>query len=80
MPNNQSKSPFFVICLSEDKQGDSLTQYKIYQALPDEKAAQHGYLRIVDDSGEDYLYASGYFKAISLPAEIEQAILHPVAA
>jgi hypothetical protein len=80
MPNNKLNSPFFVICLSEDKQGDSLTQHKIYQALPDEKAAQHGYLRIIDDSGEDYLYTSGFFKAISLPVEIEEAILHPVAA
>ncbi len=80
MPNNKSNSPFFVICLSEDKQGDSLTQHKIYQVLPDEKAAQHGYLRVIDDSGEDYLYSSVFFKAISLPTEIEQAILQPLAA
>ena len=79
MPNKKS-SPVFAICLSEDQQGDSLTQYKIYQVLPDEKAAQHGYLRIIDDSGEDYLYASGFFKMIALPIEIEQAILEAVVA
>jgi hypothetical protein len=80
MPTKKTTSPFFVICLSEDEQGDSLTRYKIYQVLPDEKASQHGYLRIIDDSGEDYLYASSFFKAISLPREIEQAILEPLAA
>ena len=80
MPNIKPTAPVFAICLAKDRQGESLTRHKIYQVLPDEKAAQHGYLRIIDDSGEDYLYSSDFFKVIALPGEIEQAILQTIAA
>jgi hypothetical protein len=57
----------FVICV---RPGDSedLEIRKVYEALPDQKAAREGYLRIVDESGEDYLYPAEYFASVRLPA------------
>ncbi|MGH9839125.1 MAG: hypothetical protein ACREEM_10105 [Blastocatellia bacterium] len=65
----------FALCLVEDEQGGDLTKHKIYLVVPDEKAARNGYLRIIDDSGEDYLYSSHFFALITLPAEVETAVL-----
>jgi hypothetical protein len=47
---------------------------KVYQVLPDVAAAEDGYLRVVDDSGEDYLYTERFFSSVELPKEA-QAIL-----
>ena len=57
----------FVLCV---RSGDSedLQPRKIYETLPDQKAAREGYLRVVDESGEDYLYPAEYFVSIKLPA------------
>ena len=80
MPRKKQTAPTFALCLFEDEQGDSLTRHKIYRVLSDAKAEAHGYLRLIDDSGEDYLYSAKFFKIISLPVEIEQAILESIAA
>jgi hypothetical protein len=63
-PASQRK---FVICI---RPGDSedLDVRKVYEALPDSKASKEGYLRIVDESGEDYLYPAEYFAPVKLPA------------
>jgi hypothetical protein len=52
--------------------GDSedLEARKVYEVLPDPKAAKEGYLRIIDESGEDYLYPADCFAVIRLPAAI----------
>jgi hypothetical protein len=57
----------FVVCV---RPGDSedLEVRKVYEALPDPKAAREGYLRIVAESGEDYLYPAEYFARVRLPA------------
>lgn len=52
-----------------------LTSRKIYQVLPDEKAERSDYIRVVDDEGEDYLYPKKYFVFVSIPKEIENALL-----
>lgn len=52
----------------------SLEVRKLYQALPT-KAAEAGLLRVIDESGEDYLYPAGYFIAMELPQAAEQAFL-----
>jgi len=54
MKHNNNKN-LFVLCI-ENKDCDDLEKRKVYQVLPDDKAADEGYLRIVDESGEDYLY------------------------
>lgn len=68
MSKATSHSRFF-LCV---RPGDSedLEVRKIYEALSDQKAAREGYLRVVDESGEDYLYPAGCFIPVKLPAAI----------
>ncbi len=55
-----------------------LTPRKIYQVLPDENAERSDYIRIIDDEGEDYLYPKKYFVFVSVPQDVEQALLRTV--
>ena len=66
----------FAICLREDPQGEDLVLHKIYRVLPD-PAAPAGYLRVVDESGEDYLYSARAFALVSLPAEVAEKLIEP---
>ena len=73
---NKKKSTrknYFVVCVRNDGYPASLERRKIYRALHDQDAAQHRYLRVVDESGEDYLYPAKLFEAISLPISLERA-------
>ncbi len=54
-------NPPFVICIKNDDYPVSLELRKIYQVIPDTHAAEHKCLRIVDESGEDYVYPADYF-------------------
>ncbi len=63
----------FVLCI-ENKDCDDLEKRKIYQALPDVEAEREGYIRVIDESGEDYLYPRSYFIALQLPREAQEAI------
>ena len=63
----------FVICI-QNTGSEDLEVGKVYQFLVDESAAHDDYLRVVDESGEDYLYPTGYFVPIELPAEAERAL------
>ena len=54
----------------------SLERRKIYVALPDAKAQRTGYLRIIDESGDDYLYPGQRFVAAELPISTRRAVLH----
>lgn len=64
----------FVVCIA-NKDCEDLEVRKIYQALPDEDAASDGLTRIVDESGEDYLYPAELFMPIELPQAIKKAFL-----
>jgi primosomal protein N' len=64
----------FVICIKNEDCED-LELRKIYQVLSDEDAAEDNYLRIIDESGEDYLYPADYFVEIQLPQAIEKSVL-----
>ena len=68
-----NKNISFVLCI-ENKDCDDLEKRKVYQVLPDDKAADEGYLRIVDESGEDYLYPESYFIPVELPEKIQDAL------
>lgn len=63
----------FVLCVKNDDCED-LEKRKVYRVLPDKKADKDGYLRVIDESGEDYLYPASYFIRVQLPQEAEQAI------
>lgn len=64
----------FAICL-DDRGCDDLQKGKVYRVLEDRAAARDQYLRVVDDSGEDYLYPDSHFSFISLPSDVREALL-----
>ncbi|MCX7011945.1 MAG: hypothetical protein NTW86_05155 [Candidatus Sumerlaeota bacterium] len=64
----------FVLCIRNDECED-LELRKVYQSLPDKKALEDGYLRIVDESGEDYLYPKSYFVSVSLSHRARERLL-----
>jgi hypothetical protein len=64
----------FVICIRNEGSED-LEVGKVYQVLADASAARDNYIRVVDESGEDYLYPADYFVPIALPQEAERALL-----
>lgn len=66
----------FVVCINNEGYPASLDLRKIYRILPDEKAAKHNLIRVVDESGEDYLYPERFFVPIQLPQAAEEAFLH----
>ena len=60
-------TPQFLLCVSNESYPASLEVRKVYQALPDPVAASRGFVRVIDESGEDYLYPSDRFVAVQLP-------------
>ena len=64
-----------VLCLRNKGYEVSLERRKIYQVLPDRAAAAHHQLRVIDESGEDYLYPDTYFAPIALPQALRRAVL-----
>lgn len=54
---------------------EDLEVRRIYRILPDKQAARDGYVRVVDESGEDYLYPEAYFVPVKLPQRAQQAVL-----
>ncbi len=71
----QSAERQFVICIRNEDYEASLQLRKIYQVIPDARAAEHQCLRVIDESGEDYLYPKQYFAPIQLPKAVEKALL-----
>jgi hypothetical protein len=65
----------FAVCVDNDGYPASLELHKIYRVLPDEGAESNGDLRIVDESGEDYLYPADYFVLVKLPQAVEKSLL-----
>ena len=63
----------FALCI-ENRDCDDLEKGKVYQLLPDDTAAQEGYLRVVDESMEDYLYPESYFVLLKLPGKAQEAL------
>jgi hypothetical protein len=65
----------FVVCLDNEGYRASLEVGKLYRMIPDEEAAAHGYVRVVDESGEDYAFAATRFHPVELPLAVEKALL-----
>jgi len=66
----------FVLCIRNDG-CDDLEPRKVYQVIEDSEAAAEGYIRIVDESGEDYLYPANYFVSIELPKDAAKVLAVP---
>lgn len=73
----RESEPRFVICINDGGYVDDLKVRTIYQVLPDESAARSNYIRVIDETGEDYLYPASLFVAIEVPREVEEALLLP---
>jgi hypothetical protein len=69
------KDAKFVVCIENKQYPASLEFGKIYRVVEDQKAGKHKMLRVVDESGEDYLYPENYFVAIQLPQLAEDAFM-----
>lgn len=65
----------FAICIRNEGYPASLELWKVYRVVPDDKAAKHQLIRVVDESGEDYLYSESYFVPVKLPQAAEEALL-----
>ena len=75
MSRGKQDEPQLAVCIDNRHYPASLELRKIYRVTPDPVAARHGQIRIVDESGEDYLYPQVCFLPIKLPQAAEQAIL-----
>lgn len=69
-----SKRRVWVVCVRNDGYEVSLERRKIYEVLPDSGAEQHNQLRVIDESGEDYLFPARYFARIELPAAVRRSL------
>src|SRR5688572_15728596 len=68
-------SPRFAVCVDNLDYPASLELHKIYRVLADPAAEAEGELRVIDESGEDYLYSASRFMPIELPAALERSLL-----
>lgn len=75
MTSQSEQANHFVVCLNNEGYKASLEVGKLYRMIPDEEAAREGYMRVVDESGEDYAFAADRFHQVSLPVAVEQALL-----
>ena len=75
MRTPKAPPPRFAVCIDNAGYPASLELHKIYAVIPDAAAQREGDLRIVDESGEDYLYSADRFVAIDLPRVLERAVL-----
>ena len=67
--------PRFAICMQNEGYSASLELRKLYRVLPEEDGEAHGYLRVIDESGEDYLFPADWFSSVELPRAVEDALL-----
>ncbi|HAK96450.1 MAG TPA: hypothetical protein DCM87_16040 [Planctomycetes bacterium] len=63
----------YVVCVRNEACED-LEVRKIYRLLPDKRASLNGYVRVIDESGEDYLYPEAYFVRVKLPQKAQKAV------
>jgi hypothetical protein len=68
----------FAICINNSAYPDDLKVRTVYQVLPDESAARSNYIRVIDETGEDYLYPAEYFIFIDVAPEAAKAIVSAV--
>ena len=70
----ESTQPRFAVCINNSTYPDDLKAGTIYQVLPDESAARSNYTRVVDETGEDYLYPAELFVLIEVPLEVQKVL------
>ena len=73
--NTANQALVFAVCLDNDGYTASLEVGKLYRVISDEEAATHGYIRVVDESGEDDAFTANRFHLVPLPQTVAQALL-----
>jgi len=74
MRRKARSSARFAVCIDNTGYPASLEVGKLYRVIPDEEAAAHGYIRVIDESGEDYGYAAERFFPLEVPQALEKAL------
>ncbi len=74
MTARKQPAPRFAICVENAEYPASLELHKVYRLIPDAEAEREGDLRVIDESGEDYLYPARYFVVVDLPQQIAQTL------
>ena len=64
----------YVLCIDDGGYPESLEARKVYAVLPDERAGRNNYIRVIDETGEDYLYPAKYFVPIQIPPEASSIV------
>ena len=74
MRKKAKQTACFAVCINNKRYKASLEVGKLYRIIPDEEAESHGYIRIVDESGEDYGYAADRFFPLEVPRALADAL------
>ena len=72
MKKKENQLPQFGLCLNNEGYAASLEVGKVYRVIQDDEAAFHGYIRVIDESGEDYAYTASRFHLIHRPVPVER--------
>ena len=75
MKRARQPTPRFAVCINNSGYPASLELHKVYRVIPDADAAKDGDLRVIDESGEDYLYPAAWFAIVKVPPAVQQSIL-----
>ena len=76
MKRQKTGSSHFAVCIKNTGYPASLELHKIYRVVADDDAAEDGDIRVIDESGEDYLYPSAWFVEVRLPQSVQKSLLH----
>ena len=74
MPSRQMKTRGFAVCINNAGFGASLEVRKLYPVVADPGAEANDLIRVIDESGEDYVYPAGLFQRLTLPSELQRAL------
>jgi hypothetical protein len=75
MKTEQAQLKQFAVCLDNEGYKASLEVGKIYRVIVDDEARENGLVRVIDESGEDYAFATNRFYPIEVPKPVEEALL-----
>lgn len=75
MHESKQNLSWFVVCINNADYPASLELHKIYRVIADKEAEDEGDIRVIDESGEDYIYPSSYFVPIQVPQTVEESLL-----
>jgi len=75
MKRKKTIAPHFAVCIKNTGYPSSLELHKIYRVIPDDDALEDGDIRVVDESGEDYLYPAKWFAELKVPEEVQKSLM-----